>query len=117
LQVVEWGQKFLGAGEAFLGEEIVELRGVLAGITSKFFDTYHWGNMDVSADGSPWGGTCRVLEYESSLGLTNSDLVSLKLRVGLSLSDFTIVFVSCSVNLQLYCLLCSSAVSLPDASE
>ena len=46
--MVEWAQKFLGAGEAFLGEEIVELRSVLAGITSKFFDTYHRGNMDVS---------------------------------------------------------------------
>ena len=45
---MEWGQKFLGAGEAFLGEEAVELRAILAETTAKFFDSYHHSNMEVS---------------------------------------------------------------------
>ena len=45
---MEWGQKFLGAGEAFLGEEAVELRAILAETTAKFFDSYHHSNMELS---------------------------------------------------------------------
>ena len=49
---MEWGQKFLGAGEAFLGEEAVELRAILAETTAKFFDSYHHSNMEVMS--SSW---------------------------------------------------------------
>ena len=45
--MVEWGQKFLGAGEAFLGEEVALLRKVLADNTARHFDAFHRGNMEV----------------------------------------------------------------------
>ena len=48
-QVVEWSQKFLAAGEAFVGGELGELRTAIAGLTSRHFDTFHRSNMEVCA--------------------------------------------------------------------
>lgn len=46
LQVLEWAQKILAAGEAFSGIECVSLRSMLSAQSSNFFNVYHSSNLE-----------------------------------------------------------------------
>lgn len=45
LQLVEWCEKFLAVGEAFMGK-LSDLRGMLVAMLGKFFEVYHQGNIE-----------------------------------------------------------------------
>ena len=46
IQVLEWAQKILAAGEAFSGVECVSLRSMLTAQSSNFFSVYHSSNLE-----------------------------------------------------------------------
>lgn len=45
LQVVEWGLKFVGVGETFVGS-MTDLRSEVVAVCSKFFESYHRSNLE-----------------------------------------------------------------------
>lgn len=46
-KVMEWCQRFLSAGEAFVQEQSEFLRSTIGNQCGKFFETYHQTNLEV----------------------------------------------------------------------
>ena len=46
VQVLEWAQRILAAGEAFSGVECSSLRSMLTAQSSNFFNAYHSSNLE-----------------------------------------------------------------------
>jgi len=46
VQVLEWAQRILAAGEAFSGVECSSLRSMLTAQSSNFFNSYHSSNLE-----------------------------------------------------------------------
>eukprot|EP00210_Caulerpa_lentillifera_P008564 g8169.t1 len=91
LQVMEWCQKFLTAGEVFIGDRSELLRSIIAIQCGKFFQSYHSTNMDalemllkseqflnISINGLNSGivsSLVSVLDQDDYEGLSSSDEV------------------------------------------